>query len=93
MSEFEIEGKWMSLRDILDFIDDRFMFNDSKFVIDNFDFKYVDIRVDMRTGHAILNRGTKKMDVIKENQELKQQLTDCEQLVEQLNKIIGQRMV
>ena len=67
-----LEGEWTNLQTLMDFISENLMTVNTDFVLNNFDFKYVDIRVDMRSGNAILYRGTKKTDLIKELEKHKQ---------------------
>ena len=59
-----LEGEWLNLETLMDFIKENLMTVNPKFVVDNFDFKYIDIRIDMRTGYAILSRGSKKAALV-----------------------------
>ena len=62
-----IFGKWISLHKATKMLKERFMGRDPSFVLDNWDCKYINARIDMRTGVVILfpgntHEGWKKMD-------------------------------
>jgi hypothetical protein len=78
----EIEGEWLNLETLMDFIKENLMTVNPDFALDNFDFKYIDVRIDMRTGSAILQRGTKKTKLL---QELEAREADIQELVKWVN--------
>ncbi len=50
---------WIPLKDAVKFVNDNLM-TKTKFTLDNWDYKYTNIRVDMRTGHATIQAGNKR---------------------------------
>jgi len=57
-----LQGEWVNLHTVLDFIEENLMTNNPRFVLDDWDCKYINIRVDMRTGKAYLTPGNTKED-------------------------------
>lgn len=56
-------GEWVPLGEALRGIEARFMFRDPRFVLDNWDCKYLDVRIDMRTGSAYVKPGNDRLPV------------------------------
>lgn len=50
---------WLDVDQQIAWLKERMMFNDPRFVLDNWDCKYVNLRIDMRTGAAILSPGSR----------------------------------
>ena len=80
-----LEGEWLNLQTLMDFINENLMTVNPKFVVNNFDFKYIDIRIDMRTGHAILSRGTNKTDLITKLEEKEREAVALEDALKKAN--------
>lgn len=55
---------WIPLKDAVKFINDNLMITDPRGVIDDWDSKYLNVRIDMRTGAAFIKKG----NIIEENQ-------------------------
>lgn len=55
----KVPQDWIPLNEAVDFVKERIMANGSNFVLDNFEYKYTVIRVNMSTGSAIILPGNK----------------------------------
>ncbi|WP_026610722.1 hypothetical protein [Methylocaldum szegediense] len=55
----DIPKGWIPLIEAVDFVNKNIMSKNPRFVLDNWDHKYTHIRVDMRTGLAIILPGNK----------------------------------
>ena len=53
---------WIPLKDAVRFIEDNLMTNGSSFALENWEYKYTNIRVDMRTGSAIIQPANHKLN-------------------------------
>lgn len=51
--------EWWPLRDAVEWLTQRLICNGSRFVLDNWDCKYIDARIDMRTGAVLLRPGNR----------------------------------
>ena len=51
--------EWLPLSEVVREINKNIMPNNPKFVLGNWDCKYINIRVDMRTGMALVKPGNK----------------------------------
>ena len=50
--------EWIRFEDAIKALDDKFCFNDGgKFLLDNWDCKYLDMRLDIRTGAVYIKPG------------------------------------
>jgi hypothetical protein len=54
MSDVYVPEGWMLLQTAVDFVKEHTMDVDTRFVLDNWEYKYLNIRVDMRTGMATI---------------------------------------
>lgn len=50
-------NEWWPLRDAVEWLTQRLICNGSRFVLDNWNCKYIDARIDMRTGAVLLRPG------------------------------------
>lgn len=50
-------GEWVPIDQAYNFLTERVMLKNPRFILDNWDCKYISIRVDMRTGMALVNPG------------------------------------
>jgi hypothetical protein len=45
-----IPEDWIPIDEAIKFIKDNLMVKGSRFILDNWNYKYIDLRIDMRTG-------------------------------------------
>jgi len=55
--EIKIPQGWNGLQSNIQFIIDNLMVNNTRFVLDNWDYKYINLRVDMRSGSSLIKAG------------------------------------
>lgn len=64
--ETQIPEGWIPFNEAIDFVKKNFMFVNSRFVLDNFDYKYTELRVDMRTGDVFIKPGDRQRERVLE---------------------------
>jgi hypothetical protein len=52
-----VPAGWIPLKDAVKFINDNLMVADPRGVLDDWDSKYLNVRIDMRTGAAFIKKG------------------------------------
>ena len=56
----QIPEGWHPFKEVISFIYANLMSRNPKFVLDNWDYKYINIRIDMRTGNTRIMPATKE---------------------------------